>query len=203
MTLEHLIAFNLAFIAAWLSPGPALLVAIRTTFSMGRRAGIAIGFGLGLMASTWTLMALVGLEAVFRLFPLAYWLIKTLGAAYLLYVAWKIWQGSRQPLKTNVQPARQAFRQGIIINLLNPKAVLFSAAVLIVVFPRDMSLLENSIIVVNHLLLEWLFYTLLAFFMSTEAISQRYFKNKVYFDRFASLALGALSLKILFDSEAS
>ena len=72
MTIEHLIAFNLALLAAIASPRPALLMAVRTALSAGRRAGIAMGCGLGLMAAAWTLMALLGLEAIFRLFPWAY-----------------------------------------------------------------------------------------------------------------------------------
>jgi threonine/homoserine/homoserine lactone efflux protein len=69
MSLGHLIAFNVALLAAILSPGPAFLIAVKTTLSAGRKAGIAVGGGLGLMASTWTLLALLGLDAVFVLFP--------------------------------------------------------------------------------------------------------------------------------------
>ena len=45
MTLELFVAFNIALIAALASPGPALLVAIQTTLSRGRAAGIANGCG--------------------------------------------------------------------------------------------------------------------------------------------------------------
>ncbi len=199
MTIEHLLAFNIAFIAAWLSPGPALLVAMRTGLTAGVRAGIAVGCGLGIMASLWTLMALLGLESVFQLFPPAYTTIKILGAFYLMTIAWKTWMGSRQPLENRVQPARQAFRQGFVINLLNPKAMLFSAAVLIVVFPPDLTLTENMIIVLNHLFLELVFYLALALFMNTPAMSQWYLKSRLYFDRVAAVVLGALGARILFD----
>ena len=199
MTFEHLIAFNIALIAAWLSPGPALLVAMRTSLVAGVRSGIAVGCGLGLMAATWTLLALLGLESVFRLFPPAYTTVKILGAFYLMTIAWKTWMGSRQSLENRVQPARQAFRQGFVINLLNPKAMLFSAAVLIVVFPPDLTLTENMIIVLNHLFLELVFYLALALFMNTPAMSQWYLKSRLYFDRVAAVVLGALGARILFD----
>ena len=197
MTIEHLIAFNIALFAAIASPGPALLIAIRTALSAGRRAGIAIGFGLGLMAATWTLMALLGLETVFRLFPWAYTIAKLIGALYLIYIAWTMWMGARDAIETQVQPTRHAFRQGFLINLLNPKSVLFAAAVLIVIFPENRSGVENAIVVFNHLLIEWLFYTALACAMSTQAVSKQYLKAKVYIDRFASVVLGALGLRLL------
>ena len=199
MRIEHLVAFNIAFIAAWLSPGPALLVAMRTSLTAGVRSGFAVGCGLGLMASIWTLMALLGLQSVFQLFPPAYMTIKILGAFYLMFIAWKTWQGSRQPLEDKVQAARHAFREGFIINLLNPKAMLFAAAVLIVVFPPGLSIVDKAIIVTNHLVLEVFFYLLLALFMNTPAVSQWYLKAKLYFDRFAAVVLGALGTRILFE----
>ncbi len=197
MQITHLLAFNLALLAAIASPGPALLVAIKTSLTAGRRAGIAIGLGLGLMAALWTLAALIGLEALFVLFPWAFTLVKTIGAIYLLYVAFGMWRHARAPLAPQNKPSAHAFRQGLLINALNPKAVLFAAAVLVVVFPKNMSLAESLIIVTNHLLVEWLFYLALAYAMSSRAVSQRYLRAKPYMDRSAAVVLGGLGLKLL------
>lgn len=197
MTVEQLVAFNIALITAVVSPGPAFLVAVRTTLSAGRSAGIATGAGLALMAATWTLMALLGLDAVFELFPWAYAVAKTAGAIYLLYIAYAMWKGARDDVASQVRPARHAFRQGFLINLLNPKSALFAVAVLIVIFPAQMSALENAVIVLNHLLVELAFYTALAFSMSSAAVSRRYLRVKVYLDRSASVVLGALGIRLL------
>ena len=80
MTFAQLLAFNIALLVAIASPGPALLMAIRTTLNGGRRAGVAVGSGLGLMAATWTRMALVGLGLVFGLFPAVYVAARIAGA---------------------------------------------------------------------------------------------------------------------------
>ena len=197
MTSEHLIGFNLALLAAMLSPGPALLVAIRTTLSSGRTAGIAIGSGLGLMAAAWTLAALLGLDAIFYLFPRAYAIAKTFGALYLLYVAYRMWMGARKKVDATSQPRAHAFRQGILINLLNPKSVLFAAAVLVVVFPADMSWTDNAIVALDHFFVEIVFYSALAFGMSSETVSRRYLRAKVVIDRAASAILGALGIRLL------
>lgn len=142
-------------------------------------------------------MALLGMDAVFDVFPWAYATAKTLGAAYLLFIAYKTWTNARSKVDTQVLPAGHAFRQGFLINLLNPKSVLFAAAVLIVVFPAEMSAVDNALVVLNHLAVELLFYTALAFGMSSSAVSERYLKAKVYFDRTASVVLGALGLRLL------
>ena len=197
MTAESLFAFNVALLAAVLSPGPALLVALKTTLGAGRSAGIAVGAGLALVASTWTLMALVGLDVVFRVFPWAYGAAKALGALYLLYIAVRMWRHARTPIEADTRPIKHAFLQGVLINVLNPKSVLFAAAVLIVVFPADMGIAENAIVVVNHLVVELCFYTAIAVAMSRPAVSRRYLNAKQTLDRLSAIVLGALGLKLL------
>jgi len=197
MLIEHLIAFNIALCAAMVTPGPAFLVIVKTVLTNGRSAGIALGCGLALMAAMWTSMAFLGLEAVFRLFPWAYAFVKAVGAFYLLYIAYGMWKGAHDSVSTTVKPARQAFWQGILINLLNPKSALFAAAVLIVIFPKDTSMVESSIVVLNQLIMIILFNTALAFGMSTQAVSKRYLKAKAYIDRTSSLIMGALGLRLL------
>lgn len=199
MTIEQLVAFNIALLVAIASPGPALLVAIQTTLSSGRPGGIAIGCGLGLMASAWTLMALLGLETVFQLFPWAYAGARVLGALYLLFIAWRMWRDARRQINADTRPGRHLFRQGILINALNPKSVLFAAAVLVVIFPPGMTLTEDAIVVFNHLLIEILFYTCLAYGLGIRAVRSGYLKAKIYFDRIAAAVLGGLGLRLLLE----
>ena len=197
MTLAQLLAFNVALLVAMFSPGPALLVAVQTNLSAGRKAGMAVGTGLGLMAATWTLMALVGFAAVLEVFPAAYVGARTAGAGYLLYIAYRMWRGASAPVDALPEPARRAFRQGLFINLFNPKAVLFAAAVLIAIFPGGLGAVNSVVIAVNHLLIELSFYTALAFCLNTEAIAGRYLRAKTWIDRGAAAVLGALGLRIL------
>lgn len=199
MTFETLLAFNVALIVSILSPGPAFLMAVRTTLGAGRKAGIAVGCGLGLVASMWTLAALLGLDIVFDLFPWAYTVIKTGGALYLIYIAYGMWRDAKDGIEPKEARPVGAFRQGVLVNLLNPKSVVFAAAILVVIFPPGLSVTENALIVANHLVLELLFYTGLAFGLSTPAVSKRYLQAKAYFDRTAALVLGGLGVRLISD----
>ena len=154
MTLEQVLAFNLVLAAAIASPGPALLMAVQTSLSAGRRAGVAVGAGLGCTAAAWTGMALLGLGAVFRLFPAVHTAAKIAGAAYLVWLAWRMWRDSSAPVEAQTPAAARAFRQGFLVNLLNPKSVLFAAAVLVTVFPAGLGAAESALIVANHFLVE-------------------------------------------------
>lgn len=198
MTFELILAFNVALFASFISPGPALLLAIRTSLSHGRWAGIQMGCGLGLVAALWTLAALVGLDSIFTLFPWTYAIIKTVGAFYLIYIAWTTWRSAKEPISAPTQRVTRYFWQGALLNLSNPKSVLFSAAVLVVIFPPDLTLAFKSFIVFNQFLVEVIGYTIVAFVMSTHAVSKAYLRAKHWFDRFAAIVLTALGLRLLF-----
>ena len=197
MTLEQIIAFNLVLAAAIASPGPALLIAVQTSLGAGRRTGIAVGIGLGAMAAAWTGMALLGLGAVFRLFPAVHMAAQIAGAVYLLWLAWRMWRDSSAPAEAKAAPAKRAFRQGFLANLLNPKSVLFAAAVLVTVFPAGLDAGDSAFIVANHFLVEIVFYSALAFCMSTEVVARRYTRAKRCIDRAAAFILGGLGLRLL------
>lgn len=199
MGVEHVLAFNLAFIAAWASPGPAMLVALRSTLAGGRAAGFATGAGLALIAAFWTMLALAGLEAVFRAFPWAYAAFKIAGAGYLLYIAWRTWRDAKRPVGQGALPRRRAFLDGLLVNLANPKAVLFAAAVLVVIFPPGLAWVEKAAIVLNHLAVEMLAYGGLAAAVGSRAVAARYLRAKPALDRIAALVLGALGLRLLLD----
>ena len=100
MTREQLATFNIALLVAIASPGPAVVMATHTSASKGRAAGIAAGAGLGVMAATWTMMALLGLVVIFELFPMLYIGAKIMGGAYLMYLAYKTWRHASAPIST-------------------------------------------------------------------------------------------------------
>lgn len=196
MTLGQLLAFNIALLFAIASPGPALLVAVQTTLRSGRAAGIAVGAGLSAMAATWTLLAAGGLGLVFERLPWLYGSMRTAGALYLFYLAYRMWTGAAKPPHARVAPNRYAFLRGILVNLSNPKSVLFAAAVIIAIFPAGLSLANGLMIVANHLLVEIVFYATLAFCMSTPAVAERYMRAQLVIDRAAASILAALGLWI-------
>ena len=197
MTAAELIAFNLVLIVSILSPGAAFLMAVKASVSGGRRTGIATGFGLASMASLWTLAALLGMDALFALFPWAFTALKIGGALYLLYIAIGTWRGAAKPLNTQVKAPQRAFLDGFLVNLGNPKSVLFAAAVLVVIFPPGLPGWAIATITLNHFVLEILFYTACALILSAPAARTQYLRAKPLLDRTAALLLGALGLKLL------
>jgi len=223
MQIDHILAFNAALLIALMSPGPAFLLVLRTGVSCGKSAGLALGAGQGVAAAFWTLAALAGLEGVFHLFPWAYSAVKIVGALYLMYSAWRLWKQAAGPVLPFSDPhhftvqqisptggaiggskriwsltvLRSHFVHGVLINLTNPKSVMFAAVVLIVIFPPNLGLAEKAFIVGNHLALEWAFYFCLTWLVSRPAVTRRYLKAKQLFDRCAAGVMAALGLRLL------
>lgn len=197
MDWTHLLAFNLTLLAAMAAPGPALLFALRQSIAGGFRTGVATGAGLGLVAALWTGAALLGLDILFRLFPAAFLVLKIAGALYLLWIAYQLWRDARKPVADSAQPGAKAFLGGVLVNLSNPKSVLFAASVLVVIFPADMTLVEKGLIVLNHFLVELAVYAGFAALLSTPPARAGYLRMKPVIDRVAAAVLGLLGLRLL------
>lgn len=197
MDWAHLVAFNLTLLAAMAAPGPALLFALRQSIAGGFRVGLATGTGLGLVAAAWTGAALMGLEVVFALFPWAFLALKLLGSGYLLWIAWGLWRDACAPVAQPADPGRRAFLGGVLVNLGNPKSVLFAASVLVVIFPPGLGWADKALIVLNHFLVELAVYASFAALLSTPTARAGYLRLKPVIDRVAALVLGALGLRLL------
>ena len=199
MEAAQLLAFNAALIAALVSPGPAMLFALRTTLARGQTAGVAAGFGLASAAATWTGLALLGVDRLFALFPFAYAAFKAAGALYLLWIACTTWRDAREPASVGSSSRDNAALGGALVNLANPKSVLFAAAVLVVIFPPGLGPGAMATIVLNHLILEASFYALFALLLSRPAVSRGYLRAKPALDRIAATVMGALGLRLLVE----
>ena len=199
MELTHVLLFNMTLLAAMATPGPALLFAIKQSVSGGFRSGLLTGLGLGLIAAAWTGAALLGLDVVFRLFPPVYIALKTIGALYLLWLAWCLWRDAHQPASVSTTTATLAFWSGVLVNLGNPKSVLFAGSVLIVIFPAGLTASDKTLIVLNHFIVEVLVYALVAAVLTTPLARAGYLRLKPFFDRAAALLLGTLGLRLLTD----
>lgn len=120
-------AFATASFILLIIPGPAVLYIVNRSVSDGREAGLAAVAGLSLGNLVHALAAAVGLSAVLATSAAAFNTVKWLGAAYLIYVGVRtLMQPPTEidPTQPGVSPVK-SFRQGIVVNVLNPKVALF------------------------------------------------------------------------------
>ena len=117
-----------------LIPGPNMIYLVSRSVSQGPRAGLVSLSGTFVGFLVYLTMANFGLAAVFIYVPALYTGVKLAGAAYLLYLAWKMLKPGGASLFEPRELPRDSrwklFRMGLITNLLNPKAAIMYLALI-------------------------------------------------------------------------
>src|ERR1051325_6985728 len=114
-------------------PGPSVLYVVTQSVSHGRRAGIASVAGITTGTLVHIAAATVGLSALLASSALAFDVVKYLGAAYLVVIGVRRLVGLERAPEEDGRPPRnlaRLYRQGIVVNTLNPKTALFFLAFL-------------------------------------------------------------------------
>ncbi len=115
------------------TPGTGVLYTIAAGFSRGARASLIASVGCTLGIVPHMVAAITGLAALLHTSAMAFQILKYLGLAYLLYMAWSTLRdkGALTVEKdTAPQSARKVIISGILINILNPKLTIFFFAFL-------------------------------------------------------------------------
>ena len=114
-------------------PGPSVLYIVTQSVSHGRRAGIASVAGITTGTLVHIAAATVGLSALLASSAVAFDVVKYLGAAYLIVVGVRRLAGLERQDGAHgrgTRDLRRLYRQGIVVNTLNPKTALFFLAFL-------------------------------------------------------------------------
>lgn len=130
---EILTTFFLLSLTLSVAPGPDILYVFSQSIIKGSRTGVLITLGLCSGLVLHTLVVALGLAVIIRQLPLALVLIQYAGATYLLYLAWHLWREAVSIGSDNNQPQLDGwdhYRRGVLMNLSNPKVLLFFLAFL-------------------------------------------------------------------------
>lgn len=135
MLFDHPIAaFSLASFAVALSPGPSWFYVITTTLEHGRRGGLIAVAGNGTGIACHVTAAALGLSTILSWSVTAYFALKWLGACYLIYLGVRLLLSRGKNRLDSAVSAPQTglsiFRQGLLVNLLNPKVAILMLALL-------------------------------------------------------------------------
>lgn len=114
-------------------PSPDSLLIMTRSATQGWRAGCAAALGIGAGTLVHILAAALGMSALLATSATAFTVVKLVGAAYILYMAFGLLKskkkdGASVPLALPALPYRKIFAQGFLTNVLNPKVALFFLA---------------------------------------------------------------------------
>ncbi len=130
--LEQLIPFLTASILLTFSPGPDIIYVLVRSIANGAREGIVTALGLVSGILIHTSLVAFGVSVIIKQSDNIFLFIKILGAVYLLYLAWQVYK-SDPDIAFSSEGIRDKnlfglFRQGFILNVLNPKVGIFFLA---------------------------------------------------------------------------
>ena len=111
------------------SPGPATMALAATGANVGVRKGLPFLCGLLLGLSIVIVGASLGISTLFSTFPQSKYFFQILGATYIVFIAWKIARAPFLPRSETAESAAPSLLNGMIFNLLNPKAYIAFAAI--------------------------------------------------------------------------
>ena len=140
LTPDAMMAFFVAALLLSIAPGPDNIFVLTQSALFGAGAGMVTTLGLVTGLCVHTTAVALGVAAIFQTSALAFTLLKTAGAGYLLWLAWlsfragastaKIAQGDGGPAGAAFPGYMALYRRGIVMNVTNPKVSLFFLAFL-------------------------------------------------------------------------
>src|SRR3569623_2673652 len=152
------------------SPGPSVVMVMRTALARARKDGVAAAFGMGIGGVIFCALALLGMRAVFAQAPWLYLGFKVAGGAYLLYLALRMWMGAKQPLVASEGAAARpqiakSFLLGLAAQLSSPKTLVFYGSVF-ALLPADLPTWSTLVLPAIIMMIETGWYMIVALVFS-------------------------------------
>lgn len=136
MNAHLLILYVIAVFLAMIAPGPDMMFVLATGARGGPRAGLLAALGVASSEVIHITAAAAGLSALFAAAPVAFTVLRIVGAIYLTYLGVRALRSAWRPDKLAAPEAapgvsgRRAYARGALTNLVNPKMITFSVAFL-------------------------------------------------------------------------
>src|SRR6185295_18617472 len=135
MTLAGLLTFGAVYGAAVASPGPGVTAVVARVLARGLRGAPAFIAGFLVGDLIWFALAATTLHALVQTFAILFVVIRYVGAAYLLYLAWRLWTApaAGEAVESRADQPLRLFLGGLSLTLGNPKVIFFFLALLPIV----------------------------------------------------------------------
>ncbi|MBO1894341.1 MULTISPECIES: LysE family translocator [unclassified Shewanella] len=185
-----------------MSPGPSLAMVVRHTLSGGRLHGIVCAWAHSIGIGVYALVTLLGLAAILKASPLMFNAIAIIGAIYLAWMGIQA-LGSKGGMQQKLAAGEAtslwiAARDGLAISLLNPKILLFFLALFSQFVLAAQTTTGQALIVFTPLIIDGLWYTVIAFVLSHSAVLPKLRAKAKLIDRLSGIVLILLSIRVIY-----
>jgi len=134
MDIGGLFLFCIALFVAAATPGPGIAAIVARVLGRGTTGAVPFAFGVGIGDVVWLTLAIGGLAIVAHTFYFLIQIVKWIGVAYLVFLAWRMWTSPEVPgdieLDKRHDSSAVIFLGGLSVTMGNPKVVIFYLALL-------------------------------------------------------------------------
>ncbi len=205
-TISYWTIFFSAAFAINISPGPDLIYILSKTIAGGRKIGIASSLGVCSGAMVHVLAAALGLSAILATSALAFSVVKYIGAAYLIYLGIRAFRSKGATFDKigaggEETTPWQAFKQGALVDILNPKVAIFFMAFLPQFVRSELGSTAGQIIFLGSLVILVAIVVEFTIIMVAAQTTEFFRKNKnisIWLDRMLGSVLVGLGLRLAF-----
>ncbi len=199
---ETLVTVTVIAALAMMSPGPDFFLVVKNAARYSRRAALATTVGVNLGIAVHMSYCIAGLALIIAKTPWLFGALKYAGAAYLVWIGVQALRSKGGAALENAGPAPEdigllaAFWQGLLCNLLNPKATLFFFSVFTQLLSPDSSLLEKALIGLIIFMLGVIYWPLVVLAIQHPAVTRTLSRAQRGIDRVLGGVLVALGIKV-------
>lgn len=191
-----------AMLVGAMSPGPSFVIVSRIAISRSRLDGLAAAAGMGVGGVIFSVLALAGLTALLTQFAWLYLVLKLVGGAYLVYIAYRIWRGASEPLEIAAavedrSSLRRSFSTALLTQLSNPKTIIVYASIFAAFLPKTVTLGVVIGLPIGIFIIEAGWYAVVALAFSSRRPRQAYLAAKTWIDRAAGAVMAGLGLRLI------
>ncbi|MGL4861151.1 MAG: LysE family translocator [Enterobacteriaceae bacterium] len=206
MSFSHeLILIYTTYLVATASPGPSNMAIMGTAMQKGRGAALAVAGGIISGSMLWALLAACGVLTVLVTFAQLLIVLKIGGGLYLLWLAFKSGKSAlcrSNPSEFKASNGRvvygRLFRQGILMHVSNPKAILTWVAIMSVAFKPDMAVSTLPMLMFGCAAISVVVFCGYALLFSTAVMSAFYRRIRRGFDALLACCFAIAGLKLVF-----
>ena len=193
MDINSLLGISFVCAMGAISPGPSLAVVLRNTISGGRTQGVMTGIGHGIGLGIYAFIAVMGLSSLLLANKQIFNLIQWAGALFLIWLALNMITYSPSSISNKYEGNwRRGFLEGFMIAFLNPKILVFMAAVFSQFINPDINSVGRFIMAIMAGVIDTIWYVLVAAVLAGTPIINKLRKNAGLID----LSIGIIMLLI-------
>lgn len=200
MTLIFWLQFAAVCVAGAMSPGPSLALVIRNSTKFSRIAGLMTAIGHGLGMGIYAVFAVTGLVIVITTNVYLFQLIQILGICFLLYFGIQfILQKSNEIIIDDKQKNINSFIQGFSISILNPKILIWFAAIFSQFVSVNGTFTSNSILVLTASIIDCIWYVIVALVVTSYGLNNFFQKRINIIQKISGFILVLIGIILIID----